>query len=48
MQSAWVDHVARLLKYESIAIKDEILPFASRTLTEVVDGLVHEMNVSAP
>jgi ABC-type polysaccharide/polyol phosphate export permease len=31
-----------------IAIKDEILPFASRTVTEVVDGLLNEMNVSAP
>jgi hypothetical protein len=48
MRSAWVDHVARLLKYESIAIKDEIQPFVSRTVAEVVDGLLNGMNVSAP
>ncbi len=38
MRAAWIDHVARLLRYESIAVDPRVQPFVSKT----VDSLVGE------
>ena len=40
MQRAWIDHVARLLKYESISTHDDVSPYVSRTLDSVVGELM--------